>query len=387
MEREIAGISAVLTHHWLVRRRGGEKVLEAIAELLPGTDVYALVCEREKWDREDSSNGLAGRTIHTSLLNDIPGATRHYPKMLPLMPWAARRLRLPAVDLVVCSDAAIAKAMTADERSIIACYCHSPMRYVWEPEISAQYAATVPRLLRPAWPALCATVRRADFVAAQRVDRFIANSQAVADRIRRHYQRESVVVYPPVELPDRPGSAAREDFYLCVGQHVAYKRLDLAVEACARLGRRLKVIGEGADVERFRAGRPIDGIEFLGYQPDAVVRDHYCRARGLLFPGEEDFGIVPVEAIARGCPVIAFGRGGACETVVEGESGVLFEEQTVESLSAAIEQSERMQFDADAMFASTRRFERSRFQREMIDVIASARREGRINRSSRQTPA
>jgi glycosyltransferase involved in cell wall biosynthesis len=372
--------SAVLTHHWLVRRRGGEKVLEALRELLPDAAIHTLVHDPRGFDSQAGAApppfqawGAEAPPVKTSLLQRIPGAKRHYPKLLPLMPLAARRMKLPPVDLVVCSDAALAKAMTPAPRSKVVCYCHSPMRYAWEREILKDYCAAM-RLATPtltAW--LMAYVRRADYRAAQRVDQFVANSRHVADRIRRHYNRNSLVVHPPVELPAEVARGPRADFYLCVGQHVAYKRLDLAVEACRQLGRALIVIGEGPEVTRLRT-ESNEHVTFFGYQPDPVVHDHYRRARGLIFAGEEDFGIVPVEAMARGCPVIAYGVGGATETVDDGHTGVWFEEQTVECVAAAIKRAETTAFDPAAMHARMQRFSRGRFLHAMRGVLEQALR-------------
>lgn len=356
--------SAVLTHHWLVRVRGGEKVLEAIGELLPDSPVYTLVYDAAGM----VGSPLADRPIHTSPLQRLPGATRHYPKLLPLLPWAARRVRLPPADLVVCSDAAMAKAMRPDPRSKVVCYCHSPMRYVWD--LADEYRREVPRALRPLWGPLCARVRRADREAAQRVDVFVANSRHVAERIRRHYGRDAVVVHPPVDIPAAPALGPRDDYYLCVGYHTAYKRLDLAVAACERLGRRLVVIGDGPDVTRLRAGQPAH-VEWLGWQAADVINEHYRRAAALLFPGEEDFGIVPVEAIAHGCPVVAYGVGGATETVVPEQTGVWFEQSTVEALIAAMRRCESLRFDPARMHQHAQQFTKERFLRRMREVLAA----------------
>lgn len=359
---ELAEVSAVLTHHWLVRRRGGERVLEALLELLPGRPVYTLVFD-------PTGMALGGTPVHTSLLQRIPGARRHYPRLLPLLPWVARRIRLPPVDLVVCSDAALAKAMAPAPRSTVVCYCHSPMRYVWD--LSEQYGATLPSFLRPAWPLLVRYLRTADRRAAQRVDQFVANSRHVARRIRRHYGRDSVVIYPPVDLPPAPYCGRRDDFYLCVGHHVPYKRLDLALEACRRLGRRLVVVGDGPDVQRYQAQRH-PRISFVGWQHQQQLADFYRRARALLFPGEEDFGIVPVEAMAHGCPVVAYGVGGATESVVDGVTGVWFGEQSVECLIAAVQRCERTAFDPLRMHAHAQRFSRQRFLTEMGRLLLAA---------------
>ena len=291
-------------------------------------------------------------------------------------------MKLPPVDLVVCSDAAIAKAMTPHQRSKVVCYCHSPMRYAWEKAILKDYCATM-RLATPGIVELImGYVRRADYRAAQRVDQFVANSRHVAERIRRHYGRESVVVHPPVDLPPAPAAGPREDFYLCVGQHVPYKRLDLAVAACRKLGRRLVVIGEGPDVHRYED--PDDPrLTFLGWQPNGTVSGYYRRARALIFPGEEDFGIVPVEAMAHGCPVIAYGVGGATESVVDGQTGVWFAEQTVDCLAAAIERAESTTFDPAAMLAHVQQFSRQRFLREMREVLVVTLQAKQLNGNGR----
>lgn len=370
--------SAVLTHHWLVRRRGGEKVLEALAELLGPTPLYTLVHDQKgypwpphelakSWtgdaDAGPQSSGERPR-VSTSWLQRLPGAVSNYAKLLPLMPAAARAVRLPDVDLVLCSDAALAKGFRPDPRSRVICYCHSPMRYAWEPAISREYAATLPALLQPLWPLVCARVRQADRMAARNVHQFIANSATVAERIMRCYGRESVVIHPPVDLPDSPTLTDRRDYFLCVGYHVAYKRLEHAVVACERLGQQLVVIGDGPDVTRLR-GRASSRIRFLGFQPDSVVHEHYRAARALLFPGEEDFGIVPVEAIARGCPVVALGRGGARETVVPSLSGVLYEDATIDGLVAAIGRLTGFSFDPCRMHEFAQKFSRRRFHEQI----------------------
>lgn len=359
--------SAVLTHHWLVRPRGGEKVLRALCALLPGRPIHTFV-------HDPAGAGPGWPVVRTSFLQWIPGARRHYPMLLPLMPAAAQAMRLPDVDLVVCSDAALTKAMRANDRSVVVCYCHSPPRYLWD--MADDYRSRLAPPLRPLWDAWLPRLRAADRRGAERVDVFVANSRHVAQRIRRCYRRDSTVVYPPVDLPAEPALGPREDFYLSLGYHVPYKRLDLAIGACAAAGRRLVVIGEGPDVGRFRP-QASTGVTFLGWQPDDVVHDHLSRARGLLFAGEEDFGIVPVEAIARGCGVIAYGTGGACETVEPGRSGVLFERQSIGALVDAIGEYERLALDPVAMHAGVQRFSRARFTRAMAELLVGALTRGR----------
>lgn len=361
------GCSATATHHWLVRRRGGEKVFEALLEILPsGAPIHTLVHDPIGY----GGAALATREIHASWLQRIPGSRRHYSKLLPLMPAAARSIRLPAVDLVLCSDAAIAKAMTPHQNSRVVCYCHSPMRYVWD--LADVYGRTLPFVLRQFWPLLCANLRSADMAAADRVDVFVANSRHVADRIRRAYGRESTVVYPPVEIPaEPPPVAAREQFFLCVGYHVAYKRLDLAVEATRQLERPLVVIGEGPSVDALRRQTP-PHVRLLGWQPDAVVRDHYRRAAALLFLGEEDFGIVPVEAMAHGCPVIAHGVGGAAESVVHARTGVLFRTGVPDRVVEAIRTAEQIRFNSAELYDRARQFSRTRFLAAMRAICVGA---------------
>lgn len=357
------GISVALAHHWLIRRRGGERVLEAFCDLFPHSDVFTLVHDPRGWQFPRRHPSPAAPRVHASFLQQIPGSRRHYPSLLPLIPWAARSLRLPAVDLVVCSDAALAKAMRFDPRSRVVCYCHSPMRYVWD--LRDEYAQTLPAAVRWLWRPLTRWLRGVDRRAAQRIDLFIANSRTVADRIRRAYGRDADVIYPPVDVPEPPPpQLPREPFYLCVGHHVPYKRLDLAVEACGRLGRPLVVIGEGPEAARLARAAPAH-VRFLGYQPVDVVQSHYLRARALLFPGVEDFGIVPVEAQAHGCPVVALGAGGATETVLDGQTGVLFAEPRVESLIEGMQRLDRTELDPRQLHRHARQFARQRFLDEI----------------------
>lgn len=358
----------VLTHHWLVRRRGGEKVLEALAALFPDAPIFTLIHDPAQFP------AAINRRVRTSLLQWAPGARRFYPQLLPLMPAVFRAMRLPPCDVVLCSDAALAKSIRPPAGARLICYCHSPMRYAWEPAISADYCRALPRALRPLWPRVAAGARRADRAAADRVHTFLANSATVAERIRRAYDRPARVVYPPVEVPAQAATAPRESFYLCVGHHVAYKRLPIAVEACRRLGRRLVVIGDGPDVRALLAARRRDPqaelhVTLLGWQPDAVVYDHYRRASALLFPGEEDFGIVPVEAQGHGCPVVAFGAGGATETVTDGVTGVLYSDPSAAGLAAAIERHERTRYDPAVLNTHARRFCAERFASEIMREV------------------
>jgi len=329
----LQGRRVALAHHWLTGMRGGEKTLREIVALVGDAPIFTLLADADRL-----SDDLRRRPIHTSFLQRMPVLRRRHRLLLPLMPLAARRMDLTDFDVVICSDAAVAKGMRCRPDALKVCYCHSPMRSVWDLYESHRREAG-----RVGGAVLAASVQRIrtwDRAAADTVSAFVGNSHWVRERIRRHYARSAVVIYPPVEMTEHPPLPEPEDFYLVVSELVGYKRTDLAVEACTRLGRRLVVIGDGPQMPLLRrlAGPQ---VTLLGYQPDRVVRDHMRRCRALLFCGEEDFGLVPVEVQSSGRPVIAYARGGACETVLDGQTGVGFHEQTPQSVLDAIERFER----------------------------------------------
>jgi glycosyltransferase involved in cell wall biosynthesis len=349
--------------------RGGEKVLEAIAELFPGADVFTLV-----YDPERISPGIRRHRITASWLNRIPAAPRIYPHLLPLHPRAFRSLDVRDYDLVVSSDSSLAKGIRTSPETLHICYCHSPPRYLWD--MCEEYLRDEGALKRLVAGLAFPRLREFDRCAAQRVTHFVANSRNVQDRIRRHYGRESTVIYPPVEVFDGPRSAGPFEQYLVLGQLVSYKRVDLAVRSFTQLGRPLVVIGEGPEKDALRkmAG---PSVRFLGWQPDEVVREHLASCRALVFPGEEDFGIVPVEAQMAGRPVIAYGRGGARETVEPGVSGIFFERQEPDCLAAAVEQLDPIEptFSVQSIRKNALRFERSVFDREFAAFVEDRIRE------------
>lgn len=328
MEGRADPLNVALAHHWLTAMRGGEKVLSVLAEMFDQAPIYTLIAQPERLDAV-----LSSRHIKTSWLQRfiwIPGVQR---KALPVLSMAARSLDATAHDVVICSDAATTKGLRTRPDALKLCYCHSPMRYVWD--LYDDYYARAGLAGKVGLRLFAKPLRKQDRANADTVTAFIGNSRLVADRIKRNYGRNSVVIYPPVDIHYPPAEVPAEDFYLVVGEHVPYKRNDLAIEACNKLGRRLVVIGAGPLLEemKHRAGPT---VQVLGWQGDEVVRDHFMRCRALLFCGLEDFGIVPVEAQAAGRPVIAFGQGGALETVAADRSGVFFTEQTVDSLAEAI---------------------------------------------------
>lgn len=358
-----------VVHDWLTIPGGSEDVVIELLELFPQAELFTSVYDPRPWPAI-----ITERPVHASWLNRIPTATRNYPKLLPLMNRAFESFDLSGFDLVLSSSHANAKNVRTPPGTLHVCYCHTPMRYAWEPEFLA--GEEIGRATRLLLPPLLGHLRRRDLAGARRPDAFVANSAHVAARIRRFYGREAQVVHAPVDVEHYLGierrPAAEEDaFYLVFGRVVPYKRVDLAVRGAALAGRRVKVAGDGRALEAVRA-QAGPNADFLGRVSDAERDALLARARALLFPGEEDFGIVPVEAQAAGLPVIAYGVGGARETVRDGATGVLFDAQTPEAVAEAIRRFEPLQPDPAAARENARRFGRARFRAEMAAVIARA---------------
>jgi glycosyltransferase involved in cell wall biosynthesis len=358
----------VLVHDWLTGMRGGEKCLEVLCRRWPDARLHTLLHRRGSVSRAIERLGP-----HTSFLQWLPSVHRYYRYLLPFMPLAVKR-RIPECDLVVSFSHCVAKAARPPEGIPHVCYCFTPMRYAWHMQKAYFEDGRRPGLKAQLARPLLAALRAWDRSTAQRVSHFIAISRTVQQRIAECYGRSSEVIYPPVDTEFYcPAAVAREDFYLAVSAFAPYKRIDLAVEACSRLGRKLVVIGTGQDERRLRA---LGGtwVRFLGWQPDSVIRDHLRRCRALIFPGEEDFGIVPVEAMSCGSPVVAFGRGGATETVVPPEArdeptGLWFEEQTVDCLADALRSFEGREFSPAAARKQALRFDRRRFGDELVAYL------------------
>lgn len=323
-----------IVHYWLVSMRGGEKVLEALCDLYPDADIYTLVCRRE-----EVSEKIARHRIVTSFIDRLPFGNRLYKSLLPLMPFALESFDLSEYDLVISSESGPAKAVVTRPDAVHICYCHSPMRYIWD--LYPDYMRNSGWITRLALGFFAPILRQWDVTTAARVDAFIANSKFVAMRIRKYYGRDSEVIHPPVSLSDFDIGESTDDYYLCAGQLVGYKRVDLAVEAFTRMNKKLVVIGDGGELARLRklAGPT---VSFTGRASLSQLQHHFSACRALVFPGKEDFGIVPLEVMAAGRPVIAYGRGGALETVVDGRTGLFFEEQSVDALVAAVQRFESM---------------------------------------------
>ncbi len=357
-------MKVALVHYWLVSMRGGEKVLEELCEMFPDADIFTHV-----YDRRVVSPIIRRHSVKTTLIDKLPFSRRLYKNYLPLMPIALEQLDLRDYDLVISSESGPAKGVLTRPDAIHICYCHTPMRYIWN--MYLDYRQSVSPLMRPLMMWFAASLRQSDQWSANRVDLFVANSNNIRRQIRKYYGRDSVIVHPPVDVEafHRTGEKSA-DFYLAVGQLVRYKRMDLAIEACNRLKRRLVIIGEG---EEDKALRKLAGptISFLGRQDFSEIRNHYAWCKALLFPGEEDFGMVPVEAMASGKPVIALRRGGALETVVPGQTGLFFDQPTSDSLATAILDFEAIEqsFDPELIATYARRFSKETFKRRMSQVF------------------
>jgi glycosyltransferase involved in cell wall biosynthesis len=356
-----------VVHDWLTVPGGSEQVVLELLRMFPDAELYTSIYDPAPWPP-----AITARRVHSSFLNRIPGASSNYQRLLPLMNAAFRSFDLSGYDLVLSSSHACAKNVRTPPGVPHVCYCHTPMRYAWEEGfLAGERVGRVERLLLPP---LLAWLRRQDLAGAAGPDVFVANSSHVSERIARYYGRESVVVNPPVDVEHFLGLPRAPDaHYLVFGRVVPYKRVDIAVAACERLGRGLKVAGAGRALEDVRAGAG-SSTRLLGKVSDAQRDELLSGARALLFPGEEDFGIVPVEAQAAGVPVIAYARGGATETVVDGRTGVLFNQQSAQGLAGAIERFESLQLNPADARENARRFGRARFGSQMAHVIAGTAR-------------
>jgi glycosyltransferase involved in cell wall biosynthesis len=352
----------VLAHDWLTGMRGGEKCLEVLCRRWPQARLYALLHQRGA-----VSSAIERLELRTSVLQFLPQVQRYYRYLLPFMPAATATWRVARADLVVSLSHCVAKSIRPPVGVPHVCYCFTPMRYAWHMRES-YFGGRMTGLKAKAVERLLGALRAWDCRTADRVTHFVAISRTVQARIAECYGRTSDVIYPPVDTDFyHPAPAPREDYYLVVSAFAPYKRIDLAIQACRRLGRRLVVIGTGQDAPRLSAlAGP--AVDFLGWQTDEVIRDHLRRCRALLFPGEEDFGLVPVEAMACGTPVVAFGRGGVTETVIplggrREPTGLFFEDQSETALAEAVCRLEAhlSDFSPSAARRQAQQFGRQRF--------------------------
>lgn len=365
-------MNVAIIHYWLVGMRGGEKVLEALCRLFPDADIFTHV-----YVPENISPQITGHTVRTTFINKLPFARRCYQRYLPLMPMALEQIDLRGYDLVISSESGPAKGVLTCAGTPHICYCHTPMRYLWD--MYQDYLEGVGCATRLAMRLFSTKLRQWDALSALRVDYFAANSHTVAARIKKHYRREAVVIHPPVDVDffapkDGAFTATKKDApYLYLGELVGYKRADLAVAACTKSKRPLLVVGDGPERASLKA-KAGPTVQFLGRQEAAQLRRLIGESRGLIFPGEEDFGIVPVEVQAAGRPVVAFRKGGALETIKDGETGLFFAEQTVDCLLETLDayESRLADFDPATVNAHAKRFAPQHFDAAFRDLVTQA---------------
>lgn len=372
---DLSTLKVAIVHYWFVGRAGGERVVEALAEVFPQADLFSLVA-----DTSTLAPVLQNRNLKTSFLQRIPGARKYHRHFLPLHPLALEQFDLSGYDLVISSESGPAKGVITSSKTCHICYCHSPMRYIWD--MYPEYRRSMDAVVRTIFSATAHYIRMWDYATAGRVDYFVANSAFVASRIQKHYRRESTIIHPPVAALAARLSERRGDYYLAMGRLVDYKRFDLAVGACTNLGRRLKVIGGGPQENALRriAG---PSVEFLGHVSDSEVQENFAGCRALLFPGEEDFGIVPVEAQSFGKPVIAYASGGILETVRgvfagqpadENPTGIFFADQSMPEMTNAILEfeSREHEFCPQSIREHSLQFDDAIFKQRIREFVADA---------------
>ena len=367
-------MKTAIVHDWLVTYAGAERVLEQLLAVYPDADLFSLVDFLPQEERQF----LGDRKVSVSFLQRVPGARRHYRQYLPLMPLAIEQFDLSGYELVISSSYAVAKGVLTGPDQLHVCLCYSPIRYAWDLQHQYLREAGLTRGIRSVLARyLLHRIRAWDARAANGVDAFVAISHFIARRVWKAYRRESVVIYPPVDIEAFTEVSAKDDYYVTASRMVPYKRMDLVVEAFAAMPhRKLVVIGDGPDAAKIRA-RAGPNVRLLGRQPLPVLREHLQRAKAFVFAAEEDFGIAPLEAQACGTPVLAYGKGGVRETVQGLDhptpTGLFFDEQTVEALVGAVERFEHegARITSGACRANAVRFEPGRFRRQFRDHVAA----------------
>lgn len=358
----LRGLKVALVHDYLNQQGGAENVVEVFAEMFPDAPIYTSV-----YDRDRMPEAWKRREIRTSFMQRITPSITVAKALIPLYPTAFESFNLNAFDLVLSSTTSFAKAVITPPTTCHVCYCNTPTRFVWMYHDYVAYEH-LPAAARAVLPWLITPLRTWDFVAAQRVDYFVAGSRNSARRIAKYYRRESDVAHSPITVSDFTPTDRTEDYFLVISRLQPYKRIDLAVEACNQLGAPLKIAGGGPDRERLqRLAGPT--VEFLGRVSDGARRDLMARCRALIFPGEEDYGLTPLEAMASGRPVVAFRAGGALETVKEGTTGAFFDRSDPESLADAL-RNLGDGFDPASIRQHAEGFDKAVFKRRMFEVLA-----------------
>lgn len=354
-----------LVHYWLTGMRGGEKVVQSICKLFPEIDIFTLV-----YDKAKIVESINQHKIFTSFIQKLPFARRIYQTYLPFMPIAIEQFNLSNYDIVISSESGIAKGVLTKPETCHFCYCHTPMRYLWNMYFDYLENENIRFLKRRIIEIFFSYLRVWDLATSFRVNYFICNSQNVRKRVLKYYSRDSEVIYPPVDVDNMKFETKKQDYYLVVGQLVSYKRVDLAVKAFNVLGKELIIIGEGSEYKRLKKIAK-NNIKFLGWQSTDNLKKYYAMAKALIFPGEEDFGITPVEAQASGTPVIGYGKGGLLETVIKGKTGMFFSRQDYKDIINIVEnfESSSSKFDPYEIRNNSMKFSKKSFENKLSQFL------------------
>ena len=357
-------LKVAIVHYWLDRYRGGERAVEVLCEMFPHADVYTHV-----YKPKGLPNIITKHKVFTSFISKLPFAKRFYRYYLPLMPFALWLLNLKKYDLIISSESGPAKGIRKRKDALHICYCHSPMRYIWD--MQKDYICGSGLGTRVLWPLVACYMRYWDRKSARNVDYFIANSKFVSARIRKFYKRKSAVIHPPVETGKFKAKGNRDAFYLCVSQLVCYKKVELVVEAFNKLGLRLVVIGEGTEFDRIK-NIAKQNVKLLGKASEEILKKNMENCKAFVYAGKEDFGIVLVEALSAGAPVIAYGKGGIRDIVKDGETGFFFKDQTSESIVEAVRKFEDGKIKCLSSVEIAKevdRFSKEKFKKQMFKII------------------
>lgn len=355
-----------LVHDYLTQLGGAERVLEVFQSLWPHAPTFTLL-----YDHAQMHHIFGHKDIRTSFLQKFPGAVKRMRWLLPFMPAATEHYPLQEYDVIISSASAFAKGVVTHPHAIHICYCHTPTRYLWSDAASYVEELHVPRIVKAALPLMQSILRAWDRLAADRVDLFLANSKTVQQRIKKYYQKESIVVYPPVNTHEFSISNAPKTYFLIGGRLVSYKRYDLVIQACNRIGFPLIIFGTGPEEEKLRK-MARKNIQFVGRVTDDERARLFANAVAFINPQEEDFGLTPVESMAAGRPVIAYRKGGATESIIEGVTGTFFDEQTWESLAETLLHFDESRFSPAAIKAHAEQFSVARFRQSMHDIVTQA---------------
>lgn len=353
----------VIVHYWLDSYRGGEKVIESLCEIFPQADIFTHI-----YKPENLPETITSHKVYTSFIAKLPFAKKFYRHYLALMPIASFFLNLKRYDLIISSESGPAKGIRKRKDALHICYCHSPMRYIWD--MADEYVSNRILIYRFIWKIIACYMRWWDTLSAKKVDFFIANSKFVAARIRKFYKRKSIVIHPPVEVHKYTNTQIRQNFYLCVSELVAYKKVILVVQAFNELKLPLIVIGGGDDLDKIRSLAE-KNIKILGKVSDSVLIEKFETCKAFVYAGKEDFGIIFPEALSAGAPIIAYGKGGVRDVVENGKTGLFFCKQNVESMVKRVRifEKDNSLFSSDEIAATARKFSKRRFKKEIINLI------------------